>query len=65
VFDKCLRLLFDHVGAVAPTEAYVRDQMRRVLGGRVNLQNFVFAREFRGRHAYRHGAHIAALKLAE
>jgi hypothetical protein len=57
--------LFEHGGNTEPVRAYVTEQFSRVLANRICLQQYIFAREFRGAQGYRPGAQVAALKLAK
>lgn len=46
-------------------KSYVQRQFRKLLDGRVNLQDFTFAKEYRGREYYRPGASVPALELTK
>ena len=44
---------------------YLEAQFQKILLGNVNLSDFTFAREYRGRSGYRPGAVVPALAIAE
>lgn len=64
ILDRTLRLLFDHRGDIDPVRAYVTQQFGRILRGSVSVQDFIFAKEYRGRGAYRERACVPALAIA-
>ena len=64
VLEKSLRLLFD-CKDLSVVKDYVQRQLNKISHGRVPLNDFVFAKEFRGRDRYKPEAHIAALKIAD
>jgi DNA polymerase zeta len=63
VLEKSLRLLFE-TQDVSLVKQYVTKQFQKILMGRVNLQDLVFAKEFRGFKGYKPGACVPALELA-
>ena len=64
IMEKSLRLLFE-TKDLSVVKEYVQRQLTKITHGRVPLNDFVFAKEFRGRDRYKPGAHIAALKIAD
>ena len=64
VLEKALRLLFESRD-VSLVKSYVQQQFRKVLGGKVNLRDLTFAKEYRGREYYRPGASVPALELTK
>lgn len=45
-------------------KSYVQRQCGKLLNGQGNLQEYMFAKEYRGREYYRPGACVPALELA-
>lgn len=45
-------------------KSYVCQQFTKLLQGRINMQDLIFAREYRGMSGYRPGACVPALELA-
>ena len=64
ILEKSLKLLFS-TKDVSLVKSYVQRQCCKILDGRVSIQDFVFAKEYRGRSGYRPGACVAALELAK
>ena len=46
-------------------KAYVQRQFSKILQNRSSLQDFIFAKEFRGRQGYKPGACVPALEIAK
>jgi len=44
---------------------YVQQQCQRVMEGTVSLQDFIFAKEYRGMPGYKPGACVPALEIAK
>lgn len=63
MLEKSLRLLFATQN-MSLVKQYVTRQFQKLLMGRINLQDLVFAREFRGFGGYKPGACVPALELA-
>ncbi|XP_066995085.2 uncharacterized protein PolZ1 [Anabrus simplex] len=63
ILEKSLRLLFENRD-VSLVKNYVQRQFSKLLQGRTNLQDLIFAREYRGMAGYRPGACVPALELA-
>ena len=64
MLERSLRLLFDAAGDPATTSDYVCAEFRRLLEGRAPLDEFIFAKQYRGLHAYSASARVPALKIA-
>lgn len=64
VLEKSLCLLFASRD-VSLVKTYVQRQFRKLLDGQVNIQDFTFAKEYRGREYYRPGACVPALELTK
>jgi DNA polymerase zeta len=62
--EKSLKLLFSSKD-VSQVKAYVQRQFSKVLEGRVDLNDYTFAKEYRGRQYYRPGAAVPALELTK
>jgi len=63
MLEKSLRLVFE-TKDVSLVKNYVCRQFTKLLQGRLNIQDLIFAREFRGMSGYRPGACVPALELA-
>ncbi|XP_065331760.1 DNA polymerase zeta catalytic subunit isoform X2 [Cloeon dipterum] len=63
LLEKCLRILFT-TKDLSLVKSYAIDYFQQVLLGTVSLQDFIFAKEFRGLSGYRPGACVPALELA-
>ncbi|XP_065090214.1 DNA polymerase zeta catalytic subunit-like [Ochlerotatus camptorhynchus] len=63
MLEKILRILFE-TRDVSKVKEYTCRQFSKILEGRVNLQDFIFAKEFRGKDGYKPGACVPALELA-
>ncbi|XP_055607280.1 DNA polymerase zeta catalytic subunit isoform X2 [Uranotaenia lowii] len=62
MLEKVLRILFE-TRDVSKVKEYTCRQFTKILEGRVNLQDFIFAKEFRGQDGYKPGACVPALEL--
>ncbi|XP_052901869.1 DNA polymerase zeta catalytic subunit isoform X2 [Anopheles moucheti] len=62
MLEKVLRILFETCD-VSKVKQYTCRQFTKILEGRVNLQEFIFAKEFRGENGYKPGACVPALEL--
>uniref|UniRef100_A0A4Y0BKG0 DNA polymerase zeta catalytic subunit n=1 Tax=Anopheles funestus TaxID=62324 RepID=A0A4Y0BKG0_ANOFN len=62
MLEKVLRILFETCD-VSKVKQYTCRQFTKILEGRVNLQDFIFAKEFRGENGYKPGACVPALEL--
>lgn len=63
LLEKSLRLLFA-AHELGPVREYLRLQFTKILSERVSLQDFIFAKEFRGMSGYKPGACVPALEIA-
>ncbi|PNF33687.1 hypothetical protein B7P43_G12050 [Cryptotermes secundus] len=63
ILEKSLRLVFE-TKDVSLVKSYVCQQFTKLLQGRINMQDLIFAREYRGMSGYRPGACVPALELA-
>ncbi|XP_058825625.1 DNA polymerase zeta catalytic subunit [Topomyia yanbarensis] len=63
MLEKVLRILFE-TRDVSKVKEYTCRQFTKILEGRVNLQDFIFAKEFRGKEGYKPGACVPALELS-
>lgn len=63
ILEKSLRLVFE-TKDVSLVKSYVCRQFTKLLQGRLNIQDLIFAREYRGMSGYRPGACVPALELA-
>lgn len=63
MLEKTLKILFE-TRDVSAVKRYVCRQFTKIIGGRANLQDFTFAKEFRGVAGYKPGASVPALELA-
>ena len=61
--EKSLRILFDTQN-MSLVKSYVCQQFTRIMQGKINLQDLIFAKEYRGMSGYKPGACVPALQLA-
>ncbi|XP_050435853.1 DNA polymerase zeta catalytic subunit isoform X2 [Adelges cooleyi] len=64
ILEKSLCTLFETKN-IAAVRCYVDKQFKKIFKGNVNIQDFLFAREYRGRRGYKPGACVPALELAK
>ncbi|XP_044728775.1 uncharacterized protein LOC123292259 [Chrysoperla carnea] len=64
ILEKTLRILFE-TKDMSMVKQYVCRQFSKIITGRINLQDLIFAREFRGLNGYRPGAMVPALEIAK
>ncbi|XP_011182997.2 DNA polymerase zeta catalytic subunit [Zeugodacus cucurbitae] len=62
MLEKVLRILFETTD-VSKIKHYVCRQFSKLLAGRANLQDLIFAKEFRGLNGYKPTACVPALEL--
>lgn len=62
ILEKTLRILFESCD-VSAVKRYICRQFAKILSGRANIQDLVFAKEFRGLNGYKPGACVPALEL--
>ncbi|GFT72009.1 DNA polymerase zeta catalytic subunit, partial [Nephila pilipes] len=64
ILEKSLKILF-RTQNVNSVKNYVQKQFIKILKGRVNIQDFIFAKEYRGMSGYRPGVCVPALEIAK
>lgn len=64
MLERSLRVLFNTKDA-SKVKAYVERQFSKILQNRTSIQDFIFAKEFRGRQGYKPGACVPALEIAK
>lgn len=64
MLEKSLRILFE-TSDVSSVKNYVTHQFTKILSGRANVQDLIFAKEYRGKKNYRPGACVPALELTK
>lgn len=62
MLEKTLRILFGSCD-VSAIKRYVCRQFTKILAGRANIQDLIFAKEFRGVQGYKPGACVPSLEL--
>lgn len=62
--EKSLCILFE-TKDIAAVKNYIDKQFKKIFKGNVSIQDFLFAKEYRGRNGYRPGACVPALELAK
>ncbi|XP_055374297.1 DNA polymerase zeta catalytic subunit [Condylostylus longicornis] len=62
ILEKSLKILFQ-TKDVSQVKLYVCRQFTKILQGKANVQDLIFAKEFRGRFGYKPGACVPALEL--
>ncbi|XP_030377595.1 DNA polymerase zeta catalytic subunit [Scaptodrosophila lebanonensis] len=62
MLEKVLRILFE-TADVSKVKQYVCRQFTKLLSGRANLQDLIFAKEFRGLNGYKPTACVPALEM--
>lgn len=65
ILEKSLRILFT-TKSCADVKIYVQRQLQKILNGKIStIQDFVFAREYRGRERYSENACVPALVITK
>lgn len=64
ILEKSLRILFE-TQDVSKVKEYVTRQFSKILVGRSNIQDLIFAKEFRGVNGYKERACVPALELTK
>ncbi|KAH3835832.1 hypothetical protein DPMN_109198 [Dreissena polymorpha] len=64
MLERAIKILFT-TKDVSQVKSYVQRQCQKVMEGRVSLQDFVFAKEYRGMPGYKPGACVPALEIAK
>lgn len=62
MLEKSLRILFETCD-VSSVKRYVCRQFTKILSGRANIQDLIYAKEFRGINGYKPGACVPALEM--
>lgn len=62
MLEKSLRILFETTD-VSQIKKYVCRQFAKLLSGRANMQDLIFAKEFRGLNGYKPTACVPALEM--
>lgn len=62
MLEKVLRIIFE-TKDMSLVKQYVNRQFRKIIGGKVNIQDLTFGREFRGMSGYKPTACVPALAL--
>lgn len=62
MLEKTLRILFETCD-VSIVKRYICRQFTKILSGNANIQDLIFAKEFRGVNGYKPGACVPALEL--
>lgn len=62
MLEKTLHMLFETCD-VSAVKQYICRQFTKILSGRANVQDLVFAKEFRGIRGYKPGACVPSLEL--
>lgn len=63
ILEKTLKLLFDTMD-VSLVKRYICRQLSKILSGQANIQDLIFAKEFRGIDGYKPNACVPSLELA-
>eukprot|EP00112_Aurelia_sp_Birch-Aquarium-sp1_P026635 Seg958.6 transcript_id=Seg958.6/GoldUCD/mRNA.D3Y31 product="DNA polymerase zeta catalytic subunit" protein_id=Seg958.6/GoldUCD/D3Y31 len=63
ILERSLKLLFEERD-LSLVKKYVQRQFTKIMEGRVSIQDFTFAKEYRGIKNYRPGACVPALSIA-
>ncbi|XP_069126103.1 uncharacterized protein [Argopecten irradians] len=64
ILERTIKTLFT-TRDVSQTKKYVQTQCRKLMEGKVSLQDLVFAKEYRGMAGYKPGACVPALELSK
>ena len=64
MLERSLRILFETLD-VSKVKGYVERQFTKILQNRNSVQDFIFAKEFRGRQGYKPGAVVPANEIAK
>lgn len=62
MLEKTLRIIFETCD-ISTVKRYVCRQFTKILSGRANIQDLIFAKEFRGVNGYKPSACVPALEL--
>lgn len=61
--ERCIKVLFT-TRDVSQVRSYVQRQFSKMFAGRIGLQDYIFAKEYRGMMGYKPGACVPALEIA-
>lgn len=64
MLEKTLKILFDTCD-VSAVKRYICRQFTKIMSGRANIQDLIYAKEFRGLNGYKPGACVPALELTK
>ncbi len=64
ILERSLRGLFN-MHDQSQVKTYIKRQFSKILQNRASVQDFIFAKEFRGRQGYKPGACVPALEIAK
>ncbi|XP_077293942.1 DNA polymerase zeta catalytic subunit [Arctopsyche grandis] len=64
ILEKTLKILFETYD-VSKVKSYIFRKFQNIIEGKCNIQDFIFAKEFRGMNAYKPGASVPALEIAK
>lgn len=62
ILERSLKLLFE-TRDISLIKQYVQRQCMKLLEGKASIQDFIFAKEYRGSASYKPGACVPALEL--
>ncbi|KAJ6660281.1 hypothetical protein lerEdw1_017981 [Lerista edwardsae] len=62
ILERSIKLLFE-TRDISQIKQYVQNQCMKLLEGKASMQDFIFAKEYRGISAYRPGACVPALEI--
>lgn len=62
ILERSLKLLFE-TRDISLIKQYVQRQCMKLLEGTASIQDFIFAKEYRGSFSYKPGACVPALEL--
>lgn len=62
--EKSLKILFETYD-VSKVKLYVLKKFQNIIEDKSNIQDFVFAKEFRGMNSYKPGASVPSLEIAK
>uniref|UniRef100_A0A674KB15 DNA polymerase zeta catalytic subunit n=1 Tax=Terrapene triunguis TaxID=2587831 RepID=A0A674KB15_9SAUR len=62
ILERSIKLLFE-TRDISQIKQYVQNQCMKLLEGKASMQDFIFAKEYRGSSTYRPGACVPALEI--
>ena len=63
ILERCLKILFEFRD-VEKVKNYIQRQCVRIVQGKVNIREFIIAKEYRGRETYQNVKSVAACQIA-